>query len=199
MDADGAAHALRFVIRTPWNVDRAVPGTEISFEATGTGAIGRLLTWSLGDGTLKEGRTVTHSYAAPGSYNVTLGNGVAEHSKHVGIWHVQTFEGTTGASAPPTADDDRVLSTHTIEITERAICLCADLTGSDGVPLTSLGLEAVGPEGSSRARHGGDGPVFVEITDNLGPGRYKLQVWNERGGGPTDYRLDVAVNYQEPR
>jgi hypothetical protein len=196
---DPLAQEVRFAVDVPSDVNRAVPGTVITFIAEGAGTVGRSLEWSLGDGTTKKGERIQHAYAAPGSYNVSLSNGVAVHSKYVGIWDLRTFTGTTPASLPPVTPEQRESVTHAITVTDRAICLCANVTGSDGVPMTSLGLEAVGPDGEVRARHGGDGPVFIEVTENLVPGEYTLYVWNERGGGPTDYVLQVAINYQNPR
>jgi PKD repeat protein len=49
-----------------------VPGSPISFDGSGSSGTISTYLWSFGDGTSAQGVTVSHSYASPGTYPVTL-------------------------------------------------------------------------------------------------------------------------------
>jgi uncharacterized repeat protein (TIGR01451 family) len=55
-----------------WSPVAPLVGAAVTFTGTATGTLPITFTWNLGDGTLLGGAVVTHTYALPGTYTVTL-------------------------------------------------------------------------------------------------------------------------------
>jgi outer membrane protein assembly factor BamB/PKD repeat protein len=153
------------------------PGEEITFEATATIRV-ETFQWAFGDGTTATGQRVTHTYTAPGEYEVRLG------------------------------DSDGVETTTTVVVRDRSEEIAIEYTPSDPAVGEQVTFEVDGPDGEytwafgdgttatgARVTHQYEsaGEYTVELTSSAGERQTTVSVGTGDGdgtdvqtSGPTD-------------